>query len=77
MRKLHPEIIHHKGKPQLAVIPYAEFLAIQEELDDAACLRALRKAKVAEQNASTKTLSELKAKLGLPAAKKRRATAVA
>lgn len=77
MRKLHPEIIHHKGKPQFAVIPYAEFLAIQEELDDAACLRALRKAKVAEQNASTKTLSELKAKLGLPAAKKRRATAVA
>ena len=77
MRKLHPEIIHHKGKPQFAVIPYAEFLAIQDELEDAACLRALRKAKASEQNAKTNTLGEIKAKLGLPAARKRRSAAVA
>jgi hypothetical protein len=35
MTQLRPQIIHQNGKPQFAVIPYADFLAIQEELEDA------------------------------------------
>ena len=65
MIKLKPEIIHHNGKPQFAVIPYADFLALQEELEDAACLRLLRKAKATESNSSTVSLSDLKSKLGM------------
>jgi hypothetical protein len=65
MIKLKPEIIHHNGKPQFAVIPYADFLSLQEELEDAACLRLLRKAKVKESHAPTVSMSDLKAKMGL------------
>jgi hypothetical protein len=65
MIKLHPEILHHEGKPQFAVLPYAEFLAIQDELEDAACLRILRKAKGAEGAAKGISLKDLKSRLGL------------
>lgn len=63
MIKLKPEILHQNGKPQFAVIPYADFLTLQEELEDAACLRILRKAKDAEAAASTISLEELKKRL--------------
>ncbi len=71
MIKLHPEILHQNGKPQFAVIPYAEFLAIQEELEDAACLRLLRKAKTSEASAATIPLSAMKKRLGLATRPKR------
>jgi hypothetical protein len=48
-----------KGKPEFAVIPYAQFLALQEELEDAACLRILRKAKAAEGAAKGVSLKDL------------------
>jgi PHD/YefM family antitoxin component YafN of YafNO toxin-antitoxin module len=67
MIKLKPEIIHQNGKPQFAVIPYADFLAIQDELEDTACLRLLRKAKASEGGATTLSLSDMKTRLGLGA----------
>jgi PHD/YefM family antitoxin component YafN of YafNO toxin-antitoxin module len=65
MIKLKPEILHQNGKPQFAVIPYADFLAIQEELEDAACLRILRKAKTREGKSANIALKDVKARLGL------------
>jgi len=65
MIKLKPEILHQNGKPQFAVIPYDDFLAIQEELEDTACLRILRKAKASEGKSSTISVNDLKARLGL------------
>ncbi len=68
MIKLHPEILHQNGKPQFAVIPYAEFLALQDELEDAACLRLLRKAKASEGGAASVSLGTIKARFGLATA---------
>lgn len=39
MIRIRAQILHQNGKPQFADIPYADFLAIQEKLEDAACLR--------------------------------------
>jgi len=70
MIQLKPEIIHHNGKPQYAVIPYADFLTLQEQLEDTACLRLLRKAK--ESKSPTVSLSDLKSKLGLKPNRRKR-----
>ncbi|MBL9180924.1 MAG: hypothetical protein JNN17_02200 [Verrucomicrobiaceae bacterium] len=65
MIRLRPQILHQNGKPQFAVIPYADFLAIEEELEDAACVRILRKAKAIEGRSTTLPLNAVKARLGL------------
>lgn len=75
MIKLKPEILHQNGKPQFAVIPYADFLAIQEELEDAACLRILRKAKASEGKSANVSLNDVKARLGLTKARRSLVTA--
>lgn len=45
---LHPEIPSKNGKKQFAVLPYEEFVALQEWLVDMEDLLELRKAKRAE-----------------------------
>lgn len=60
MLALHPNILEHEGKKQFAVLPYHEFLAIQEELQDFYDLKALRKAKQEEGDAPTMSLEEVK-----------------
>ena len=74
MIRLRPQILHQNGKPQFAVIPYADFLAIQEELEDAACLRILRKAKASEGKSAALPLDAVKARLGLGTSRIRRAS---
>ena len=65
MITLHPEILVRKGKKQFAVLPYEEFLAIQERLADAEDLVELRKAKRAETKKPSIPLAEVKRQLGL------------
>ena len=55
MIKLHPNILEKDGEKEFAVIPYNEFIEIQEQLDDYECIKALREAKTREAN--TKTIS--------------------
>ncbi|HEX4413722.1 MAG TPA: hypothetical protein VH107_08840 [Lacipirellulaceae bacterium] len=43
--KLHPEILTKNGKKEFAILPYEEFLALQERLADAEDVLELRKAK--------------------------------
>ena len=43
--KLHPEILMKDGIKQFAILPYEEFVALQERLADAEDLLELRKAK--------------------------------
>ena len=57
------QIIKKNGKKEYVVMPYEEFLRVQEELDDYQNLRCLREAKEAEQNAPTISLEELKKNL--------------
>ncbi len=47
---LHPEILHKDGKPEFAVLPYEEYLALRERLDDLEDVLALRQAR--DENAA-------------------------
>ena len=62
---LHPNILEQDGKKQFVVLPYNEFIALQEELQDYYDLKELREAKKKEQDAPTLSLDEAKKELGL------------
>jgi hypothetical protein len=64
MLKLHPEILVKNGKKEFVVLPYEEFLALQERLADSDDLLELRKAKRAEGKKKTIPLADVKRKLG-------------
>lgn len=61
MRKA--QIIKKDGKKEFVVLPYADFLKIQEDLEDYEDLRCLREAKASEKKAPTVGLSDLKKSL--------------
>jgi hypothetical protein len=64
MIRLRPQILHQNGKPQFAVIPYADLLSIQDELEDAAELCILRMAKASEGKSANVSLNIVKKRLG-------------
>ena len=64
MAAVHAQIIKKNGKKEYVVLPYEEFLRIQEELEDYQDLRSLRDAKKAEKNAMTIGMAELKKRIG-------------
>ena len=63
MIKLHPEFLVKNGEKQFAVLPYEEFLAVQEQLADAEDLLELRHAKDAEGKELSIPLSQVKREL--------------
>ena len=63
--KLHPEILQKNGKKEFVVLPYDEFLAIQERLNDADDLIELRKANRSEGKKKAIPLADVKRKLRL------------
>jgi hypothetical protein len=65
MVTLHPEILRKNGKKQFAVLPYEEFVALQEWLADVEDLLELRKAKRAECKKPSISLATAKRKLGI------------
>jgi len=65
MLTLHPEILVKNGKKQFAILPYEEFLAVQERLADAEDLLALRQAKRTEGRKRSMSLAEVKQELGM------------
>ncbi len=64
MATLRAQIIRKNGKKEYAVLPYEEFIRIQEELADYEDLRCLREAKEIERSAPTIGMAELKKKIG-------------
>lgn len=62
---LKPQVIEKNGKKEFVILPYEEFLKIQEELDNYEDLRTLREAKMKEGDASTISLKEAKKQLNL------------
>ncbi len=60
---LHPEILTKNGRKEFAVIPYEEFLALEEWLADVEDLLDLRAAKDAEHDAPTVSLAEIESRL--------------
>jgi hypothetical protein len=63
MIPLHPQFLKKNGKPEFAVLPYEEFLRVQELLADLEDLQDLRAAKSDEHSAPTVSLAEVKAML--------------
>lgn len=62
---LHPQVIERKGKKEFVVLPYEEFLSVQEALEDFEDLKELRKEKERSKNESTMPLDEVTRNLGL------------
>ena len=65
MIDLHPKVIEKDGKKVFVVLHYEEFVRIQEELADYHDVQVLRAAKKEEGGASTMSLRETKANLGM------------
>jgi hypothetical protein len=69
MFALNVQIIKKNGKNEYVVLPYAEFLKVQEDLEDYDDLRCLREAKRIEADAPNVGLEELKERLKIRNAK--------
>ena len=60
MIELHPEFISKNGKKEFAVLPYQEFLKLQEILEDLEDLRDLRLAEEENKDTPDYSLDEVK-----------------
>jgi hypothetical protein len=65
MMALHPSVLERDGKKAFVVLPYEEFVMLEEELQEYYDLKELRAAKAEEAEAPTVPLSEVKRELGL------------
>ena len=63
MVTINAQIIKKGSKKEFVVIPYDEFLKVQEELQNYEDLRCLREAKEAEKDASPIGIEELREKI--------------
>jgi hypothetical protein len=65
MLELHPNVLRKNGKKEFVVLPYEEFTALQELLEDVEDVILLQEAR--EQNAGEPGLSieEVRKRLGL------------
>jgi PHD/YefM family antitoxin component YafN of YafNO toxin-antitoxin module len=61
---LHPQIIEKEGKKEFVVLPYEEYLQIQEALEDLEDLRELRKEREDSMDAASRSLREIGRELG-------------
>jgi len=65
MVTIHPNILERDGKKAFVILPYEEFVILEEELQDYEDLKSLRAAKAKETGAPTITLLDAKKELGL------------
>jgi len=63
MSNLHPNFLTKNGEKEFAVLPYKEFVDVQETLEDYEDLKDLRNAKAKEKYTKTISLSEAKKRL--------------
>jgi PHD/YefM family antitoxin component YafN of YafNO toxin-antitoxin module len=61
---LHPQVIEKEGRKEFVVLPYEEFLRIQEALEDFDDLRELRKERDESADTTSRTLREIGKDLG-------------
>ena len=65
MIELHPEFISKNGKKEFAVLPYEEFIKLQEILEDLEDLRDLRLAEDEDKDSPDYSLEEVKEMLDI------------
>ncbi len=58
VRSWRPQIIEKEGRKEFVVLPYEEFLQIQEALDDFKDLRELRKERTESKDAAGRNLRQ-------------------
>ena len=57
--QLHPQVIEKEGRKEFVVLPYEEFLQIQEALEDFEDLRELRKEREESMDTRPRGLREM------------------
>jgi hypothetical protein len=62
---LHPQIIEKNGSKESVLLPYAEYVALREWMEDVEDLLELREAKRAQGNLPGRPLEEIAKELGL------------
>ena len=67
MFELHPEFLKKDGKNEFVVLPYDEFVTIQELLEDAEDLLSLEQAKREDHGKPGVSLEEMMNRFGLTA----------
>ena len=65
MMELHPKFISKNGQKEFAVIPYEEFLKLQEMLEDMEDLKDLRTAVEQDKDSPDYPLEEVKKMLDI------------
>lgn len=60
---IHPQIIEKDGRKEFVVLPYEEFLQIQEALEDLEDLRVLREERVSSASDATRSLDDVLAEI--------------
>ena len=65
MVTMHPKILEHDGKKIFVVLPYEEFVMIEEELQEFEDLKELCAAKAQEGTEPTVSLQDARKELGL------------
>ena len=61
---IHPQIIEKDGKKEFVVLPYDEFLLVQEALEDYEDLRTLRDEKVSAADEPARSLDDVLKDIG-------------
>jgi len=61
---LHPQVIEKEGRKEFVVLPYEEFLQIQDALEDFEDLRELRKERNESMDTPSRSLREIGKELG-------------
>ena len=56
----HPQVIEKEGKKEFVILPYEEFLAIKESLEDFEDLKELRDAKAESTDENTVKLVDIR-----------------
>jgi PHD/YefM family antitoxin component YafN of YafNO toxin-antitoxin module len=65
MVAIHPNILERDGKKAFVVLPYEEYVMIEEELQEYEDLKQLRAAKAEETDEPSLSLQDAKKELGL------------
>jgi hypothetical protein len=65
MLKLHPEFLRKNGKAEFVVLPYKEFVALQELAEDADDLLVIEQAKYEDAGELGVALDDMKRRLGM------------
>jgi len=56
---IHPQIIEKAGEKEFVVLPYEEFIEIQQQLEDYEDLQLLRSEQASQQSAPTRPLQDI------------------